>query len=78
MSNKLRDANVKQELINLGWRVATIWECATRSKAATEKLPSLITDLDNWIRYQAESTAFELGNSAPVQPAVLAGPDIKK
>jgi DNA mismatch endonuclease, patch repair protein len=62
-SNKRRDANVKQELIGLGWRIATIWECATRSKASTEKLPGLITNLDNWIRYQAKSTAFEFDNS---------------
>ena len=78
MGNQLRDEQVKRELAGLGWRTATVWECATRGKTALESFPTLINDLDNWIRYQAESTAFELGNSPPVQPAVLAGPDIKK
>lgn len=58
-ANKLHDTKVKKELISLGWRVATIWECSTRSKTALEKLPTLIADLDSWIRYQAISVSFD-------------------
>lgn len=76
--NQLRDVQVKRELGSLGWRTAIVWECATRGKAALETFPSLINDLDNWIRYQAESTTFEFGNSPSIQPAALAGRDIKK
>ncbi len=39
MGNQLRDEHVKQELVRLGWRIVTIWECATRGKAALTNLP---------------------------------------
>lgn len=59
--NQIRDVRVKQQLAALGWRTVTIWECATRGKTAMENLPTLLNDLDNWIRYRAESMTFELG-----------------
>lgn len=34
--NKMRDIKQKQALINMGWRVAIIWECAIKNKKDTE------------------------------------------
>lgn len=76
--NQLHDAQVAQDLARLGWRTATVWECATRGKTALANFPALINDLDNWIRYQAESTTFELGDSPSIQLAAPAAPDFKK
>lgn len=45
--NRLRDQRVEARLINDGWRVAVLWECATRNKKAFEKE---ILKLDHWIR----------------------------
>ena len=58
-ANKLRDAKVRKELIGLGWRIATIWECATRNKAALEELPDLINNLDSWVRSRTKPLSFE-------------------
>ena len=46
-ANVLRDKRVLDYLINSGWRVAVIWECATRKANIFEKT---ITELDNWIK----------------------------
>jgi DNA mismatch endonuclease, patch repair protein len=78
MGNQLRDAEVKQALVNLGWRSATVWECATRGKTAQENLPNLLNALDSWIRYQAKSMTFELCSMPADPPAALAAPDTKK
>lgn len=59
--NRRRDVLVKQRMTDLGWRTVTIWECATRSKAAQLNLPILMDDLSRWIRNQAESSSLELG-----------------
>lgn len=46
MKNKERDARVERSLIESGWNVVTIWECATRTSTDREwllkKLPKLI------------------------------------
>ncbi|MDO8778623.1 MAG: very short patch repair endonuclease [Burkholderiaceae bacterium] len=59
--NQRRDAIVKQQLADSGWRSVTIWECATRGKAAMANLPALIDELAHWIRNQAKSSYLELG-----------------
>ena len=45
--NRHRDMIVTQELLNAGWRVAVIWECATREIPEFEKV---ILQLDEWIK----------------------------
>lgn len=62
-ANKSRDASMKQQLIEAGWRTATVWECATRGKFATENLPYLLDRLAAWIRNQAESGTLEIAAS---------------
>ena len=59
-ANERRDALVQQELAAAGWRIAVVWECATRGKAATDSLPDLLDKLVTWIRDQAESAALEI------------------
>jgi DNA mismatch endonuclease, patch repair protein len=63
MGNQFRDALVKRELVRLGWRTATIWECATRGKTAVNNLPSLLDMLAVWIRDLEKSPSLELAAS---------------
>jgi len=44
--NKARDTRVTEQLLEQGWRVAVIWECATRDAAVFEKI---ISRLHRWI-----------------------------
>ncbi len=46
--NRLRDEKVKQELLSSGWRVMTIWECATRG---TERiaLSEIVQEIIKWL-----------------------------
>lgn len=48
-SNKQRDATAYDALGKLGWRVAEVWECATKGRTRLE-LDSLIDMLSDWIR----------------------------
>ena len=57
--NQLRDARVKQALADLGWRSATIWECATRGRAALISLPDLVDNLERWIRRIPQTVTFD-------------------
>lgn len=67
-ANVARDEAVKHQLTLAGWRTATVWECATRGKRATEQFPGLMDTLCSWIRDQAGSKTIEL--SAPVCQAL--------
>lgn len=62
-ANQRRDNLVKQQLAGAGWRIATVWECATRGKYAIENLPLLLDRLTLWIRSQAESPTLEIAAS---------------
>ena len=44
--NKQRDNRNLEELLSLGWRVATVWECAIRSKGPSE----IMDELGPWLR----------------------------
>lgn len=58
--NQLRDEHVKQQLANTGWRIATVWECATRGKHAIKHLPDLLDRLALWIRDPEKSPTLEI------------------
>ncbi len=45
--NRQRDQRVTKQLLNGGWKLAVIWECATRNTGIFE---STINQLDDWIR----------------------------
>lgn len=48
LSNKVRDAKNRSELINSGWRIAIIWECALKGKNKMDLL-CLINVLEDWL-----------------------------
>lgn len=60
--NRLRDAEAVARLSSLGWRVASVWECALRGRTRR----SIDTVLDELVSFLAEDTeAIELrGTSA--------------
>lgn len=62
--NQRRDSLVKQQLAEAGWRVATVWECATRGKTAVNDLPALLDMLAVWIRDLAKFPTLELPASS--------------
>jgi DNA mismatch endonuclease, patch repair protein len=45
--NRKRDERVLKQLLSEGWRVAVIWECATRDMAIFDLV---VDQLDHWIR----------------------------
>jgi DNA mismatch endonuclease (patch repair protein) len=51
--NCLRDAAVRSELIEGGWRVATVWECALRG--SQHKLTRAVDRVENWLRSKQRS-----------------------
>jgi len=53
--NRLRDKRVVDMLIKNGWRVAVIWECATRESVVFKHT---INGLDNWIK-ESNKSYFE-------------------
>jgi len=53
--NRLRDKRVLNQLLKSGWRVAIVWECATRDPEVFE---IVIEQLHSWIRING-SQCFE-------------------
>lgn len=70
-ANQRRDALVKQQLAEMGWRTAIVWECATRGKLVTVNLPRLLDKLESWIRDQAESLTLEIAAGDVLTPSQL-------
>lgn len=64
--NRANDNKSSQSLNNLGWRVATVWECVVRSKQKTD-LDQLRVILIEWL--QSPKITGEDRLSVPVQPA---------
>ena len=59
-ANKLRDDAVQRLLAADGWRVATVWECATRGKYAQDRLPWVLDSLARWICSPYEPSNLEI------------------
>lgn len=57
--NMDRDQQAQITLVSMGWRVAMIWECSMRGKAAEAKLQSMLHELAHWIREQPNIPTFE-------------------
>jgi DNA mismatch endonuclease (patch repair protein) len=51
-SNRNRDRLVQTQLRSEGWRVLTVWECATRG-GAKGSLPALLDRVSDWLRGSA-------------------------
>jgi DNA mismatch endonuclease (patch repair protein) len=54
--NRQNDKKSKEALLQGGWRVAIIWECALRGKAARKQIPGLARRLTSWIRNSTRIT----------------------
>ena len=61
-ANIERDRRNRHDLLQAGWRVATVWECAPRKQAAVEVVAQ---ELERWLRGSA--AAFD--TSPPVSHA---------
>lgn len=46
--NRRRDRNAAERLRELGWRVATVWECSLRNKGEAG-IQAVAGDLDRWL-----------------------------
>jgi DNA mismatch endonuclease, patch repair protein len=52
--NQSVDSQVKDRLLSTGWRVATVWECSLRGRAADQQFDNLVCSLSDWICSDAE------------------------
>lgn len=58
--NCARDERVRNKLLADGWRVATVWECATRGSAASSTLHASMADLGEWIRIRPQEKTIDI------------------
>lgn len=47
--NRRRDATSIQLLVDSGWRVLVVWECALRGKVQSENFPNVIDGICEWL-----------------------------
>jgi len=55
-SNVIRDAAIRDQLIETGWRVATVWECSLRK---TDQMATTVELLSTWLL--SDSRQLEIG-----------------
>jgi DNA mismatch endonuclease, patch repair protein len=48
-ANRVRDARTRAELLSLGWRVLTVWECTLNGKLA-KPIGPLVTRVQTWLK----------------------------
>lgn len=53
-SNQQRDLNVRQQLLDAGWRVAVIWECALKGREKLD-LAALTNIVDEWLQSDCDT-----------------------
>lgn len=69
--NRQRDAQVRGQLQDAGWRSLTVWECAIRGRGAPG-LASVVTRAEAWLCSDAGTVEIRGAHSGPVRPHVLA------
>lgn len=57
-SNRKRDCVVNNQLLHAGWRIATIWECALRGRAALDG-QMLAKTLASWLKGRSRQLVVE-------------------
>ena len=62
-ANATRDKHNIQALINSGWRVLTVWECALRGSVAKSHFDKRMTEVATWIREKKKMICCELSRS---------------
>lgn len=55
--NRSNDVRALEELTRLGWRVATIWECALKGKSR-QPLERILADLSGWIKSESQKISI--------------------
>ena len=55
-ANVVRDRTVQDELIDLGWRVATVWECALKKPDQVSMAADRVSD---WLKSKEETLEIE-------------------
>ena len=58
--NMVRDVERREELVTLGWRVATVWECSLRQRSP-EDVEQALDALAGWLRSDARGTYDSCG-----------------
>ncbi|MBP2443794.1 very short patch repair endonuclease [Rhizobium leguminosarum] len=58
-ANVARDNSVKSTLLGMGWRVATVWECALRKPSSVQESAQALVD---WLKSTAKE--LEIGEGA--------------
>ena len=58
--NMARDVERREELVTLGWRVATVWECTLRQRSP-EEVEQALDALAAWLRSDARGTYDSCG-----------------
>jgi DNA mismatch endonuclease, patch repair protein len=61
--NQKRDYQKVKALVNDGWKVATVWECALRSAIAKSSLDEKMDELAKWIRTPAREKCCTVSGS---------------
>lgn len=56
--NHTRDTAVRQRLLDAGWRVATVWECALKGRNRLP-IPEIIDSLDAWLSSDENELVIE-------------------
>jgi len=67
--NRSNDTRVKQALLDAGWRVGTVWECALRGRH--RDVPGAVDALAEWLRGDVRSIELR-GPFITAQPAPAA------
>jgi DNA mismatch endonuclease (patch repair protein) len=57
-ANKRRDNQKRVSLLNTGWRVLTVWECAMRGRTAWS-MEEVVATVEAWL--ESSSSVGELG-----------------
>ena len=57
-SNLARDLKVREQLLNDGWRVAIVWECALK---LTIDVETSVSKVKMWLKSSSESKSLEIG-----------------
>jgi len=63
-ANRDRDTVAVLALLSAGWRIAIVWECSLRGKAAVQQLDLTMNTLADWIRTGGRHPFLELPPNA--------------
>jgi len=68
--NRENDARVTRALLDAGWRVGTVWECALRGRG--KDIPGTVEALAAWLRSDSRTAELRSGGAAPHAAAGMA------